>query len=311
MVSKKMSKRNYLDFIFIALGAAIMSIGIGVFLVDAKVVPGGASGLAMAIYYLSGNTIPIGITIWVINVPLFVWGFKTLGKRFGQRTFYGFTLNSFMIDFFRGDVPGFSWIRLQDSQAIQDLYRHDFLFMILIGAVLIGLGLGIIFKFNGTTGGSDIVAAIMQKKYGMKPGHSILLINIIVISLAGIVIEYMNLSPDKPALSLTLYALFLLFVSSKIIDIVIDGFDYARAALIMSDKYQEIGDAINKELNRGVTAIKTRSIYRNTNQEMLYTVVTLKELSSLISLVKNIDPKAFIIINNVHEVLGEGFRNRY
>lgn len=100
-------------------------------------------------------------------------------------------------------------------------------------------------------------------------------------------------------------------MSSKIIDIVIDGFDYARAALIMSDKYQEIGDAINKELNRGVTAIKTRSIYRNTNQEMLYTVVTLKELSSLISLVKNIDPKAFIIINNVHEVLGEGFRNRY
>ena len=87
-----------------------MSIGIGVFLVDAKVVPGGVSGLAMAVYYLSNNTIPIGLTIWILNIPLFIWGIISLGKSFGIRTFVGFTLSSFFIDFFRGDIPGFGYI---------------------------------------------------------------------------------------------------------------------------------------------------------------------------------------------------------
>lgn len=288
-----------------------MSLGIGVFLVDAKVVPGGASGLSMAIYYLSGNTFPIGITIWFINVPLFIWGYKELGKRFGIRTFYGFTLVSLFIDLFRGDIPGLGWIRLQDAPAIKDLVQNDFLFMVLIGSVLLGLGLGIIFKFRGTTAGSDIVAAIMQKKFGMKPGQAIMIIDFFVIAVAGVIIEVMNLSPDKPALSLTLYAMFLLFVSSKLIDVVIDGFDYARAATIISDKYEEIGEAIIHDLSRGATAIKTRGIYRNIDREMIYTVVTLKELGTLVDLVKSIDPGAFIIINNVHEVLGEGFRRRY
>lgn len=311
MVAKLISKVKYTDYIFIAIGAAIMSLGIGVFLVDAKVVPGGASGLSMAIYYLSGNTFPIGITIWFINVPLFIWGYKELGKRFGIRTFYGFTLVSLFIDLFRGDIPGLGWIRLQDAPAIKDLIQHDFLFMVLIGSVLLGLGLGIIFKFRGTTAGSDIVAAIMQKKYGMKPGQAIMIIDFFVIAVAGVIIEVMNLSPDKPALSLTLYAMFLLFVSSKLIDVVIDGFDYARAATIISDKYEEIGEAIINDLSRGATAIKTRGIYRNIDREMIYTVVTLKELGTLVDLVKSIDPGAFIIINNVHEVLGEGFRRRY
>jgi len=310
MVAKFISKIKFKDYIFIAIGSAIMAIGIGIFLVDAKVVPGGASGLSMAIYYLSGGKIPIGITVWIINIPLFLWGYKVLGKRFGIKTFYGFTLSSFFIDFFRGDIPGFAYVRLQDSQTIRDLFQHDFLFLILIGSVMLGLGLGIIFKFRGTTAGSDIVAAIMQKKFGIKPGQAIMIIDFFVISLAGIIIEMKDLSPDKPALSLTLYAFFLLFISSKIIDIVIDGFDYARAALIISDKYEEIEEAIINELSRGATAIKTRGIYRNIDREMIYTVVTLRELGSLTELVKSIDPKAFVIINNVHEVLGEGFRRR-
>ena len=115
-----------IDYIAITIGAALMAIGIGVFLVDAKVVPGGVSGLAMAMHYLSGNTISVGLLIWVQNLPLFLWGIKELGKEFGMRTFIGFSLNSFFIDFFRGDIPGFSYIRLQDSQTIKDLSQNDF-----------------------------------------------------------------------------------------------------------------------------------------------------------------------------------------
>lgn len=310
MDKKKSKKQIVIDYAAITIGAILMSIGIGVYLVDARVVPGGVSGLSMAIHYLSNNTIPVGAMIWVLNLPLYIWGIKELGKTFGARTFYGFTLNSFFIDFFRGDVPGFHFIRLQNTQTVQDLLKNDFFFLILIGAVLLGVGLGIIFKFKGTTGGSDIVAAIMQKRFGVKPGMAIMIIDFAVILLAGFIIEIKNLSPNRPAFALTLYAFFLLFVSARIIDAIIDGFDYARAVYIISDKYAEIGEKIMNEISRGATAIKSRGLYKNIEREVIITVVTLKELGTVTQLIKDIDPEAFVIINNVHEVRGQGFRKR-
>ncbi|GBD87942.1 hypothetical protein BMS3Abin03_01876 [bacterium BMS3Abin03] len=298
------------DYIAITFGAAIMAIGIGVFLVDARVVPGGVSGLSMTLYYLTGGAVPIGLTIWVLNVPLYIWGVKELGKQFGIRTFYGFTLNSFFIDFFRGDIPFFDFIRLQDSQTILNLRQNDFLFLILTGAALLGMGLGIVFKFRGSTAGTDIVAAIMQKKYGIKPGTAIMIVDFFVISLAGLVIEFRNLGGERSAMTLTLYAFFLLFVASRLVDAIIDGFDYARAAYIISDKHEKIANAIMNNLSRGATAIKARGLYKNIDRDIIVTIVTLKEVGTLINLVKEIDPNAFITLNNVHEVLGEGFRRR-
>lgn len=308
MMKSFLKKYPVIDYFAIAIGSAMMAIGIGVFLVDAKVVPGGVSGLAMAFHYLSG--ISVGLLIWIFNIPLFFWGLKELGKKFGMRTFVGFSLNSFFIDLFRGDIPGLNFIRLQDSATIKDLYKNDFLFLILIGSVLIGVGLGIIFKFKGTTAGSDIIASIMHKRYGIKPGHAIMFTDFFVIALAGFIIEIKNLSPDRPALVLTFYALFLLFISSRLIDVIIDGFDYARAAYIISDKFDEISEAIMKDLGRGVTAVDTRGVYKNIEREMLLTVVPLREVTKLVDVVKEVDPKAFVIIYNVHEVLGEGFRRR-
>lgn len=299
-----------IDYAVITIGAALMSLGIGVFLVEARVVPGGVSGLSMAVHYLTNNKMPIGVLMWVLNIPLYIWGTKELGKTFGIRTFYGFTLNSLFIDLFRGDIPGLSFIRLQDTNTIRELYKTDFLFLVLIGAVLLGVGLGLIFKFKGTTGGSDIVASIMQKKFGTKPGMAIMIIDFAVISFAGLIIEMKNLSPDRPAFALTLYAFFLLFISAKILDAIIDGFDYARAVYIISDKHNEIGDKIMNELSRGATAIKSRGLYRNIDREVIMTVVTLKELGDVTDLIKSVDPDAFVIISNVHEVRGQGFRRR-
>ncbi len=308
MIKRFLKKYPVIDYLVIAFGSAMMAIGIGVFLVDAKVVPGGVSGLAMAIHYLTG--LSVGMLIWIFNIPLFLWGLKELGKQFGMRTFVGFTLNSLFIDLFRGDIPGFHYIRFQDSATIQDLYKNDFLFLILIGSVLIGVGLGIIFKFKGTTAGSDIIASIMHKRYGIKPGQAIMFTDFFVIALAGIIIELKDLSPDRPALVLTFYAIFLLFISSKLIDVIIDGFDYARAAYIISDKFEEISVAIMNDLGRGVTAVDTRGVYKNVEREMLMTVVPLREVTKLVDTVKEVDPHAFVIIYNVHEVLGEGFRRR-
>ncbi len=310
MKEKHSVKTAIIDYTAITIGAALMSIGIGVFLVDARVVPGGVTGLAMAIHYLTNNSIPVGLMVWVFNIPLFIWGFISLGKRFGIRTFVGFTLSSFFIDFFRGDIPGLGFVKLQDTQTIKDLLHNDFLFLVLIGAVLLGLGLGIIFKFKGTTAGSDIVAAIMQKKFGVKPGMAIMIIDFVVITIAGFIIEFKNLSPDRPAFALTLYAFFLLFISARIIDAIIDGFDYARAVYIISDKYKEIAKELMEKTSRGATAIRSRGLYKDVERDIIVSIVTLKELGTVTDLVKEIDPDAFMIINNVHEVRGEGFRRR-
>ena len=300
-----------LDYFFITLGAIIMALGISVFLIDAQVVPGGVSGLSMALHYLSNNRLPVGLMMWLLNIPLYFWGIKVLGKRFGARTFYGFSSNAFFIDLFRGDIPGLAFIQLNRTETILDLYQNDFLFLILIGAVLLGIGLGIIFKFKGSTAGSDIIAAILQKYYGFKPGQAIMMIDFLVISFAGFVIYFKDLSVDRPALSLTLYAFFLLFVSSKLVDVILDGLNYARAAYIISNKTQEIAESIIKELSRGATALKARGLYKNIDREVIMTVVTRKEIAQLTEIIEDIDPDAFVIISDVHEVLGEGFRRRY
>ena len=300
----------FLDYFFITIGGILMALGIGVFLVDARVVPGGVSGLSMAFHYLSGGRLPVGTMIWLLNIPLYIWGIKELGKRFGVRTFYGFTISSLMIDIFRGEFPGLHYKGLNQTDTVVHLLNNDFLFLVLLGAVLLGLGLGIIFKFKGSTGGSDIVAAILQKRYGTKPGMAIMIIDFFVISFAGLIIHLKELAGDKPAFALTLYAFFLLFISSHLIDVALDGFDYARSALIISDHNDKIAQVIMERLSRGATALRGRGLYKNMEREVLLTVVSRKEVTLLTELIEEIDPSAFVIINNVHEVLGEGFRRR-
>ncbi len=299
-----------IDYLFITLGGILMALGIGVFLVDARVVPGGVSGLSMAFHYLSGGKLPVGVLIWLFNIPLYLWGIKELGKRFGARTFYGFTISSLFIDIFRGEFPGLTYTGLNQSASIVHLRENDFFFLILLGAVLLGVGLGIIFKFKGSTGGSDIVAAILQKRYGTKPGMAIMMIDFFVITFAGLIIYLKDLSGDKPAFALTLYAFFLLFISSHLIDLVLDGFDYARSAMIISDHNDKIAQVIMERLSRGATALHGRGLYKNIERDVLLTVVSRKEISLLTELIEEIDPSAFVIISNVHEVLGEGFRRR-
>ena len=309
-IVKKFNRTVLIDYLVIIIGSALMGIGIGVFLIHAKVVPGGATGLSMAIYFLTNEKIGVGIITWIINIPLFFYGIKVLGKEFGIRTFWGFTISSFFTDFFRGDFPGFSFIRLQDSTSVQYLYHNDFFFFILIGTLLLGIGLGMIFKARATTGGSDILAAIMNKKWGFKTGNSIILLDFVIIFIAGLIIAIKGIAGDKPLIVLILYALLLVFVSSKIIDYVLDGFDYVRAALIFSDKNKEIADTILLKMNRGATALKARALYRNIDTEIIYTVVKIKEITKLQDIVKAIDPNCFMVLTSVHEVVGHGFRRR-
>jgi len=303
------TKETVKEYFFIAFGSAIMSLSIAL-LIDIFVVPGGASGLSMALYYVFDQAIPVGLLRWIINIPLFIWGLIMLGNQFGFRTFYAFTTGSFFLDLFRGSVPGLDFIKIQDAEFLIELAQSDFFFLILFAAVLMGVGLGVIFKFKGTTGGSDIPAAIFFKKFGIMPGKSIMFIDFFVISLAGFIFYLKGMPLDKSIITLVLYSLFLMFASAYIIDVIIDGFDYARMALIITDKSDEVAAEINNKLSRGATAIKSRGIYRNIDKEIIMTVVTMKEVAILNDIVKKVDPEAFMITNTIHEVSGFGFRRR-
>jgi uncharacterized membrane-anchored protein YitT (DUF2179 family) len=233
-----------------------------------------------------------------------------LGKQFGVRTFIGFSASSFFIDLLRGRVFGFEFIRLHEHPAVVFLRENDFFMTIIVGAVLLGLGLGIIFKFRGTTAGSDIVAAVAQKRWGLKPGTVFMATDTMVIILAALVIGAKHLSYDRPVLSLSLYAFVLVFISSRIVDVILDGFDYARSAIIISDHSDKIAEVILKNMSRGATALEGRGMYTKEHKEVILTVLSRKEIGELVQIVKQIDPDAFVIVNNVHEVLGEGFRPR-
>jgi len=298
------------DYLFIVVGAFIMACGLAIFLVDARVVPGGVSGLSMSLHYLSGGKLPVGLVMWIMNIPLYIWGVRELGKQFGLRTLVGFTANAFFIDFLRGKIPGFSHLRLQDHPSVISLGQQDFFMQVLVGGVLMGIGLGIIFKFRGSTAGSDVLAAVARKRWGVKPGVTFMTVDSAVILLAALVLHQKHMDLTRPVLSLTLYAFLLLFVSSRIIDVILDGFDYARSAFVISAKNDEIARVVMEDMSRGATAFEARGLYQNQKREVLYTVLNRKEVGTFLEDVKTIDPSAFVIVNNVHEVLGEGFRPR-
>jgi uncharacterized membrane-anchored protein YitT (DUF2179 family) len=298
------------DYIAITLGCLLIACGISIFTIDARIIPGGVTGIAITLNFISNNAIGVGVSLWLMNLPLFIWGLKRLGREFGMRTFFGFTVSSFFIDLLRGEVPGLTFIRLHELPTIQNMLANDFLLYITTGGILVGFGLGIVFKFRATTGGIDIVAAIAKQKFALKPGQVFIVLNIFIVSFGAISIHLKGLSPDRPAVTLALYSIIIIVASSRLIDKIIDGFDYANSATIISVKYDEISREIMRSISRGATAIRGRGLYLNVEREIIFTVVTRRELPRLIHTVKNIDPHAFVIINNVHEVLGEGFKPR-
>ena len=283
-------KNNWKEIIFeyfmIAIGSIIMSISLVLFLGPAKIAPGGASGLAIIVYNILD--IPMGITMLILNIPLFLFGLKILGPKFGPRTFFSFTIVSIATD-------------IMDKYMNLKPATEEPLLAAIFGGVVIGMGLGIVFRHKGTTGGSDIVGQVINKYSNMSVGTGIMIIDFFIISISGVVFQNINLA---------LYGFIGLFFASRVIDIMIDGFDYARAFYIISDKHEEMIEIINKKMDRGGTLLNGRGIYTGEDRKVLFAVVTRREVAMLRSMVKEIDPKAFVIISNIHEVLGNGFRTR-
>lgn len=286
MAIKQKVKTIVFEYCGLAVGSAIMALSLIFFLIPAKIAPGGVSGLGIVLHYLFN--LPVGMVMLVFNIPLFILGVKLLGKQFGPRTFFSFVLVSLITDIF-------------DKLIKIEAATNDPLLASIFGGVVLGIGLGIVFRFKGTTGGSDIVGQIINKYSNVSVGTGILIVDFFVISFAGIAFHNVNLA---------LYGFISLYFSSKILDLILDGIDYARSFYIISEKQDEIIDLITSEMGRGGTELSGRGLYTRKERNVLYAVVTRKEVATLRQEILKIDPDAFVIIANVHEVLGEGFRKR-
>ena len=274
-------RAEILSYLGISAGVLVTAAGLCFFLVPNKIAAGGVSGLATVLLYLAN--LPMGVTMLVLNIPLFLLSLRIIGPMFGVKTLFGAIALSVAVDF---------------MNLVALPLTNDPLLAAIYGGVVSGIGLGLAFRFGGSTGGTDMAAQLVARYLPMSVGQALLLVDGIVILLAGIVF-----GPER-----ALYALLAVFVTTKAIDLIQEGQSYAKAVLVISDHADAIAQAIMVQMDRGVTGLAARGLYTNTQREMLLITVARSEISRVKDIVRTIDDRAFVIIHDVHEVLGEGFR---
>jgi len=271
---------SVLEYIYIIIGAAIIAVGFNIFLLPNEVASGGVSGISTILKGLfDWNP---GYVQYAFNIPLFIAGVIFLGKQFGARSLVG-TLT----------LPFFVLLTADWEPATLNP-----LLGALFGGISVGIGLGIVFRGRASTGGTDLAAQIIAKYTGFTLGTSVMLIDGLIVLSAAIVFDV-----EKG-----LYALIGLFVTTKTIDIIQLGFSQSKMVYIITNKQEEIRDAIYEEVNRGVTKLPAVGGYTDQERPILLVVVYQTEFTKLKQVVRTIDPAAFVIVSDAYEVLGEGFK---
>ena len=263
----------------IAVGAIIAAYGVQGFIVPSGLGGGGVGGIALLLYYKL--KIPIGLMTFALNIPLFVLGWREVNKHFVFKTIWGLVIFSAFLDLFKG---------------IQPIAFDDIFLGALYGGVISGISSSIVFHFGGSLGGTDIVSKVIQRKYGVPMGNSALAINGVIIMISWAVLG------SKVAL----YTLVTMFVYGRVLDLIQSGVP-SKSVTIISDQSEALVDRIMIDLGRGATFLQGRGAYSNEPKNVIICVVTLPEIGRLKQAVREVDPHAFMIVQNAGEVLGRGF----
>ncbi|KAB3534175.1 YitT family protein [Alkaliphilus pronyensis] len=278
--------RKIIEYIGITIGCGLMAISLIFFLEPNTIAPGGVTGLAILIQKLTG--IPIDVTNLAFNIPLFITGIYVLGKLFGIKTAYATIALSGFIRLF---------IIMFGSGA---MLTGDLLLSSIYGGVIMGVGLGLVFLYGGTTGGTDLAGAILNHFFPtISTAKLMMLLDLIIVAAAGLVEKNIETS---------LYSIIALYILVKVADFIVEGLSYAKAFYIISNSPNEIAKRIIDEMGRGVTALEGKGLYTGTKRDILLCVVNRAQVAKLKKLVYEIDDKAFIMVTTIHEVLGEGFK---
>lgn len=280
------NNKSYRQYILIVMGAVLMAVSVNMVYEPMDMVTGGITGIAIVVKHFSGKlwgtSIPIWVTNTLLNLPLFIIAVVLIGKKFIRKTLFAtvcFTVALYIIP----ETP---------------IMYGDMLLASVFGGVAGGAGLGLIFATASSTGGTDLLGIILNKYLK----HYSISQLILVIDGAVVIIGAVVFGVNK-----SLYAVIAVFITSKVIDSILEGMKFAKLAYIISDKYEDIAQEILEDMDRGVTGIFVRGMYTRTDKKMLFCVVSKKEIILLIDIVAKKDPKAFIIVSDVREVMGEGF----
>jgi uncharacterized membrane-anchored protein YitT (DUF2179 family) len=280
---KKRLRTVLWDYTQITLGCALLAAGLNLFLVPNVLSSGGVSTLATVLFYLFD--VPLSITTLILNALLLALGYRYLGKSAVVKTIVGVVMLSAFLELTRR-IP---------------VYTEDVLIATLAGGVLVGVGVGLVIRREASTGGSDFAALVLKRFFPhLSTARLILIIDCIIIALSGVVFR---------SLTVTMYSLVSMFLYSKVADLILEHGTAAKSVYIMSSQTNEIASLVLRDFSRGVTGIYSRGVYSEQDRMMLLCVVSPKELPRLIRAVRALDKAAFIIITDVREVVGQGFRS--
>lgn len=269
-----------LEYINVIIGSAIIALAFNVFLLPNQIASGGVSGISTILLSVLGWE-PAYVQ-WAFNIPLFIAGVILLGKQFGAKTLVGTIFLPFVVFLTKNIEP----------------WTNDALLSALFGGIAVGLGLGIVFRGNASTGGTDLAAQIITKYTGLTLGTSVVLIDGLIVISAALVFD----------IERGLYALIALYVTSKTIDLVQVGFGRSKTAMIITNKQEEVREGILNKIDRGVTKLSAYGGFTDNERPVLMCVVDQREFTKLKQLVKTLDPTAFVVVMDASEVLGEGFK---
>jgi uncharacterized membrane-anchored protein YitT (DUF2179 family) len=273
----------------LVFGTALYAFGLQYFIIPNLLMEGGVTGVAVLLDYALG--LPVWLTSLIINLPLFVIGWHQLGRSVMVYTLAGTLLLSFFL-WIAETMVGKGWLTPFTTD-------QDFILVVLYAGVTLGTGLGLVFRAGGTTGGADIIARIVHRLWGWSMGQIILTLDVVILG-----ISLLFIPKEK-----VLYTLVSVFIASKVIDFIQEGAYAAKAFTIVCESPEKLAKEITKELERGVTLTPAIGAYSGENKMVIYCVVSRFEIRKLKSLVRLHDRRAFIVINDVHDVLGEGFRD--
>lgn len=295
-MNKKINiKEELTSYAFIITGTFVMALGFVFFIAPFKLAPGGVYGIAITIHHLTKtmfemfpNGLPIGVMALSMDIPLCIIGILILGPKFGLKTIVGFSTLAFFTD-----MISLSW-------GEQGLIKDDPFLSAVFGGVLLGLGLGLIFRSKATSGGTDIIAMIISKYTKMPVGSMLIIVDSVVVFVGLIAFGDWTIP---------LYSLVVIYVTGKVIDMVIQGISTDKTVYIISEKHELIRDQIINNLKRGGTYIHGEGMYNGVQKKIIYTIVDRKQLPVLLDYVKHVDPTAFVSVIEATETLGLGFKS--
>ncbi len=279
--SRNAIKVMLIDFTGILFGSVILAVGMNMFMIPNMLAPGGVSGLAVVLYHLF--RLPVGATIILLNIPLFIVGYLVLGPRVVIQSLLGTFLFSIAIEATAPYLPAAT---------------DDLLLASVYGGLVMGVGVGLVFRYRGSTGGTGLLSLILAKAKGISPGQAMLWGDLVVLAAAVFVFGS----------EAAMYAALALFVSVKVVDGILEGLGLAKSVIIITQNGEAINEKLLYELGRGVTWLEGHGGYTGQSREVLLCVVTRQQTATLKALIHKIDPDAFVIIGNATEVHGEGFQ---